>query len=113
MSDGPMSETLAIGLPDRLRESGIGVIRVWGADVIRPSDQIYELKSATVAGSVLRLVLFLALDGQERLVEVDQPRGAKVAKGALRIQSAAAVRVFGSEYKPPSLDAKDALYLGV
>lgn len=112
MSNQPLAQSLVASLRERLNAGGIGVIRVWGADVVRPSDQIYELKSATLADGTLKLVLFLALDGKERIIEVDQPAGAKAGKSGLRVESAAAIRVFGKEYKPPTPNA-GALYVGL
>lgn len=113
MDTEPKSVTLIAAIKERLRDGGAGTIRVWGADVVRPSDQIYEVKDASVRGGVLRVVLLLALDGKERVVEVVEPSGVKVTGVALRVQKASTVRVFGSEYKPPRGEAGLALYLGV
>ncbi len=106
-------ETLIAAIKEKLRAGGVGVIRAFGADVVRPSDQIYEVKDASMSGETLRVTLFLALDGKERVVEVDKPRGAKVTGSALKIREAAAVRVFGTDYKPAAGKSEPALYLGI
>ena len=108
----PKPETLIAAIKERLREGGVGSIRVWGGNVVRPSDQIYEVKEASLTDGVLRVVLFLALNGQELIVEVDQPRGAKVTASALRVREAAAIRISGKEYKPAAAHDEPALYLG-
>src|SRR4030081_3883520 len=111
MESEPRPETLVANIAERLK-AGVGVIRVWGANVVRPSDQIYAVKSASFDSDLLRIVLFLVLDGGEYLIEVERPTGAKVTAAALRIRDAARVTVFGDVYLPPSQQAGPALYLG-
>ena len=52
-------ETLVKNLLDGLRERGVGIIQVWGAHVVRPGDQTYEVKAASFENGLLRVVLFL------------------------------------------------------
>ena len=105
-------ETLVKNLLDGLRERGVGIIQVWGAHVVRPGDQTYEVKAASFENGLLRVVLFLMLDGKERLVEVDDPRGAKVTSAGLRVAGASRVRVFGQEFVVPTDSKAWALFLG-
>ena len=113
MENEPGPEALVAGIKERLREGGVGTIQIWGSHAVRPSDQIYEVKDVSFHGGVLRVVLFLALDGKDRVVEVDEPRGAKVSKAGLLVQDAARVRVFGQEYSPPGRPTGPALHLGL
>jgi hypothetical protein len=112
MESEPRPETLVANIAERLK-AGVWVIRVWGADVVRPSDQTFAVKSASFDNDRLCVVLFLALDGEEYLIDVERPTGAKVTAGALRIRDAARVTVFGGVYLPPSQQAGPALYLGI
>jgi hypothetical protein len=112
METEPKPETLVVSLLEQLRDGGVGTVQVWGAHVVRPSDQVFEVKTASFSAGVLRVVLFLALDGEERLVEVEGPRGAKVSKAGLRVAEASRVRVFGQEFTQPAGASAPALFLG-
>ena len=87
-------------------------LRLWGANVFRPGDIVYSVKSATAKGDTLRVELFLALDGSTDVVEVDKPEGGKVKKGSLKVASAAAVRWNGEARPKAAGSTEPALHLG-
>ena len=112
MATDPKPETLIAEIEEKLHDSGIGTIQVWGGHAVRPSDQVFELKQVTFDSDLLRLVLFLALDGKERVVEVASPRGTKVTNTGLRVREAARVSVFGKEVERPKQPTGPALSIG-
>ena len=112
MSTDPKPETLIAEIEEQLHDSGIGAVQVWGGHAVRPGDQVFELKHVTFAGDLLRVVLFLAMDGKERVVEVESPRGTEVTATGLRVQEAARVRVFGKDVGRPAQPTGPALHLG-
>jgi hypothetical protein len=88
------------------------VLRLWGANVFRPGDVVYSVKSITAKGDTLRVELFLALDNSTDVVEVDSPEGGRIKDGSLKISRAAAVRWNGGLCKRPPGSMDPALHLG-
>ena len=112
MSTDPKPEILIAEIEEQLHDSGIGTVQVWGGHAVRPGDQVFELKQVTFAGELLRVVLFLAMDGKERVVEVESPRGTKVTATGLRVKEAVRVRVFGKDVERLAQPTGPALHLG-
>ena len=111
MENESKPETLVAGILERLAD-GVGTIKVWGGHAVRPSDQFYEVKAASLEASLLRVVLFLRLDGSEHIIEAEGIVGAKVTGTGLRVREATRVRVFGQEFLPRAGAADPALFLG-
>ena len=91
-----------------------GSVRIWGINLSRPGDFVYELQAARVVGAgTLRLSLKLGTDQVSPVVEVDAPSGASLANGNLTIQAASAVRLDGKEKKAtPEAAGDPALFIG-
>ena len=87
-------------------------LRIWGANIFRPGDVVYQVKSIAARGDTLRIELFLALDNSTDVVEVDSPEGGKIKDGSLKISRAAAVRWNGGLRKRPVGSMDPALHLG-
>jgi len=89
-----------------------GVLRLWGANIFRPGDVIYDVRSVTAVGETLRIELFLALDNSTDVVEVDAPENFRIKDGSLKISRAAAVRWNGQPKTRPPGSMDPALHLG-
>ena len=87
-------------------------LRMWGANIFRPGDIVYAVKSIAVRGDTLRIELFLSLDNSTDVVEVDVPEGGKIKDGSLKISRAAAVRWNGQPRTRPPGSMDPALHLG-
>ena len=87
-------------------------LRIWGANIFRPGDIVYAVKSITARGDTLRVELFLALDNSTDVVEVDAPEGGKIKSASLKIARAAAVRWNGEPRSKPPGSMDPALHLG-
>jgi hypothetical protein len=87
-------------------------LRIWGADIFRPGDLVYAVKSVAARGDTLRVELFLALDNSTDVVEVDAPEGGRIMKASLKISRAAAVRWNGERRSRPPGSMDPALHLG-
>ena len=88
-----------------------GIVRVWGEELFRPGDLIYDITGAEVQGSLLRIRLAQPLDGTSELLEVEAPSRSKLKRGGVRIGEAVLVRGFGREWKPPASGKQPALVL--
>ncbi len=87
-------------------------LRIWGANVFRPGDVTYAVRSIAARGDTLRVELFLSLDNSTEVVEVDSPEGGRIKDGSLKISRAAAVRWNGEPRKRPAGSMDPALHLG-
>jgi hypothetical protein len=96
----------------RSEVQGCSALRLWGANIFRPGDVVYAVKSIAVKGETLRVELFLALDNSTDVVEVDAPEGGRIKDGSMKISRAAAVRWNGGLRKRPPGSMDPALHLG-
>ena len=88
-------------LADQIRD-GVrvcGVLRIWGAEVFRRGDALYDVTSVQAAEDRLRIGLLFRAGGRAEQLEVEAPSGATVQDGSLRIQRAGRVAGFGREWR--------------
>lgn len=90
--------------------SSAGRLRIWGVDLSRPGEIVYQVADASLTDDrVLRILL--RLDTTSPILEIEDPSGVEVEVGNLTIASASAVRWDG-EVQPRQPGAKEALFLG-
>ena len=75
-----------------------GILKIWGGDVFRPGDFMYEIADARADGEILKISLFHRPDGSKEQLEIERPAKAKVAAGSLRIAGAARITGFGRDF---------------
>jgi len=89
-----------------------GRVRIWGVNVSRPGDTVYQVAGASLTDDrVLRIHLHVDVERTSPIIEIDEPAGVLIADGNLTIASAAAIRWDG-ELQPLQPGAKEALFLG-
>ena len=77
-----------------------GLLQIWGSEVFRPGDLIYDVTGVTADGDHLRIHLRQPLDGSVELLDLDRPTRVKVKGGALKVGAAAGIRGFGRDWTP-------------
>ena len=77
-----------------------GLLQIWGSEVFRPGDLIYEVTDVTADGEHLRIHLHQALDNSREVLDINRPARVKVKAGALKVGAAAGISGFGREWVP-------------
>ena len=88
-----------------------GLLQIWGSEVFRPGDLIYEVTEVTAEGEHLRIHLRQPLDNSRELLDLDRPTRVKVKAGALKVGGAVGISGFGREWAPDG-STSPALSLG-
>lgn len=95
----------------KAKKASAGIVQIWGGNLSRPGDVIYELSAVTaIEGKSLRLELTTEDGAVPLVIELDQPGGAKFEGDEVKVAAAVCVRVNGlvrEKLVPRSL----ALYL--
>ena len=88
-------------------------MRLWGVNLHRPGDIVYQVAGATVTDDrILRVHLYLDLDGTAPLLELEGPVGVKIDGGNLTVQGATAVRWNGAARAAVGVSKGPAVFLG-
>lgn len=96
---------------------GIGRIRAWGAEVVRPDDVFYELRGADADGDLLRLSLAInPMPGNENpplaWLVIDKPGHLKVSGEAIQIAGGDYLRFEEQVFAPRPSGKIRAIRLG-
>ncbi len=107
----PALKELANAVRSDLKECG--TIQIWGGDVVRPNDEIFDIVHVAATGPALELKLSWGPpeSKREEILRIDDPGEVEVSKGSLIIKYASHIRWAGGDFPPHAGSSDPALLL--